>query len=53
MPWPPERQKIDIGDVYSSYALVRDTLGWEPRVELREGLERTVGFYREYKDKYW
>ncbi len=53
LPWPPERQKIDIGDVYSSYALIRETLGWEPHVELREGLERTVAFYREYKEHYW
>jgi UDP-glucose 4-epimerase len=53
LPWPPERQKIDIGDVYSSYALIHETLGWEPKVELREGLERTVAFYREYKEKYW
>lgn len=53
LPWPPERQKIDIGDVYSSYALIHGALGWEPRVELREGLERTVAFYREWKEKYW
>jgi UDP-glucose 4-epimerase len=53
VPWPPERQKIDIGDVYSSYALIQETLGWEPRVELREGLERTVAFYREHKEEYW
>ncbi len=53
VPWPPERQRIDIGDVYSSYRLIHETLGWEPRVELREGLERTVAFYREYKEQYW
>jgi UDP-glucose 4-epimerase len=52
-PWPPERKKIDIGDVYSSYTLIQETLGWEPQVELREGLERTVAFYREYKEEYW
>jgi UDP-glucose 4-epimerase len=53
VPWPPERQKIDIGDVYSSYRLIQETLGWEPRVELREGLEKTVEFYRRHKEKYW
>ena len=53
VPWPPERQAIDIGDVYSSYALIHKELGWEPQVELREGLEQTVAFYREHKEKYW
>jgi dTDP-glucose 4,6-dehydratase len=27
--------------------LARDTLGWSPRVELREGLERTIAFFAE------
>jgi acetolactate synthase-1/3 small subunit len=27
--------------------VARTTLGWEPRIELREGLERTVAWYRE------
>jgi len=53
LPWPPERQRIDIGDVYSSYRRIRETLGWEPQVELEEGLRRTVEFYREHKEKYW
>ncbi|MGB9723260.1 MAG: NAD-dependent epimerase/dehydratase family protein [Chloroflexia bacterium] len=53
LPWPPERQRIDIGDVYSSYRRIQETLGWEPQVELEEGLRRTVEFYRKYKEKYW
>jgi dTDP-glucose 4,6-dehydratase len=27
--------------------LARQTLGWEPRVQLREGLERTVAYFRD------
>ena len=27
--------------------LARDTLGWSPRVELREGLERTIAYFAE------
>jgi len=53
VPWPPERQRIDIGDVYSSYHYIREMLGWEPQVALQEGLERTIAFYREYKQHYW
>jgi UDP-glucose 4-epimerase len=53
VPWPPERKRIDIGDVYSSYRLIQQTLGWEPQVDLREGLERTVAFYRQNKQQYW
>lgn len=46
VPFPPERQVIDIGDYYSDYSLIRRKLGWEPRVRLDEGLRRTLEYYR-------
>jgi len=46
-PFPPERKRIDIGDYYSDFTAIRATLGWEPKVSLREGLRRTVEYYRE------
>jgi UDP-glucose 4-epimerase len=53
VPWPPERKRIDIGDVYSSFRLIQETLGWEPQTDLREGLERTAAFYKQHKEHYW
>jgi len=53
VPFPPERKAIDIGDVFSSYALAYELLGWEPVVGLREGLARTVAYYREHREAYW
>lgn len=44
--FPAERKKIDIGDYYADDALIRTTLGWKPRVALRDALKRTVAFYR-------
>jgi UDP-glucose 4-epimerase len=46
-PFPPERKRIDIGDYYSDFTAIRTALGWEPKVSLREGLRRTVEYYRE------
>lgn len=48
VPFPPERKAIDIGDVYADYTRIRDTLGWRPEVSLRDGLDRTVAYYREH-----
>jgi UDP-glucose 4-epimerase len=45
--FPAERKVIDIGDYYSDFTAIRDTLGWTPRVSLEDGLARTVAFYRE------
>ena len=45
--FPPERKRIDIGDYYADYSRIRSVLEWEPKVSLREGLARTVAFFRD------
>jgi UDP-glucose 4-epimerase len=52
-PWPEERKRIDIGDVYSSYARIQATLGWEPVTPLEEGLARMIAYYRKHWRYYW
>ena len=52
-PWPPEREKIDIGSIYVDHSRLTELCGWEPKVSLREGLEKTIGFYREHGEHYW
>ena len=52
VPFPDERKRIDIGDFYADASKFKRALGWEPRVALREGLARTLAFYREHKDRY-
>jgi UDP-glucose 4-epimerase len=51
-PFPPERKRIDIGDFYADTTKIRKALGWAPRVPLREGLERTIDYYRRHQDRY-
>ncbi|HEM62453.1 MAG TPA: NAD-dependent epimerase/dehydratase family protein [Chloroflexi bacterium] len=53
VPFPPEKKRIDIGDYYADYSKIRTALGWEPRVPLKEGLSRTVDYYRKHKAHYW
>jgi UDP-glucose 4-epimerase len=50
--WPPEKKRIDIGSFYSDSTKFRRTVGWQPRVGLREGLRRTIAFYRQHLDHY-
>lgn len=50
--FPADRKRIDIGDYYADFSLIRSVLGWSPKVSLEEGLSRSVAFYREHLDKY-
>jgi len=45
--FPPQRKQIDIGDYYSDITLANDILGWSPKVNLEEGLKRTIAYYQE------
>jgi UDP-glucose 4-epimerase len=50
--FPPDRKRIDIGDYYADDRAIRKALGWAPAIPLREGLSRTLAFYREHLPGY-
>ena len=52
IPFPPERKAIDIGDYYADFQKIQKTLGWEPKINLEEGLRNTLAYFREHFDKY-
>ena len=53
VPFPEDKKIIDIGDYYGDYSKLTDLTGWQPTVDLKTGLKRTIDFYREYKEQYW
>ena len=46
VPFPAEAGVIDIGDYYGDFQRFHEASGWSPRVDLEEGLTRTVEHYR-------
>ena len=52
-PFPADRKAIDIGDYYSDYSLITKELGWVPKIDLKEGLKRTLNYYRAHFSHYW
>ncbi len=53
VPFPKSKKRIDIGNYYGDYGKIKAALGWEPGVPLREGLAKTIEFYRQHRDHYW
>jgi UDP-glucose 4-epimerase len=51
--FPADRARIAIGDFYGDYSKIRNMLGWEPTIDIREGLRRTIEFYREHWQHYF
>lgn len=49
----PERRAQEPGDFVSDITKIRGLLGWEPKVTLRDGLARTVEFYRARRSDYF
>jgi UDP-glucose 4-epimerase len=47
VPWPPDRDAIDIGSYFGDSSKAKRMLGWEPRTPFVDGIERTIAFYRE------
>jgi UDP-glucose 4-epimerase len=52
VPWPEDKKAIDIGDFYADSRKFQRTTGWQPTVGLRDGLERTIAFYRRHLSEY-
>jgi UDP-glucose 4-epimerase len=53
VPFPDEKRAIDIGSAFSSFMKFNFATGWQPRINLEDGLRKTVDYYRQHKAQYW
>ncbi|MBN1481267.1 NAD-dependent epimerase/dehydratase family protein [candidate division KSB1 bacterium] len=52
VPFPPERESIDIRKFVITFAKFQKATGWHPKVDLTTGVQRTVDFYRRNLEHY-
>jgi UDP-glucose 4-epimerase len=53
VPFPSDREAIDIGDYYGDFSKIEKALGWSPCVSLEQGLARTLAYYQQHHAAYW
>jgi nucleoside-diphosphate-sugar epimerase len=44
--WPALAEQVETGDFVADISRIERELGWRPAIRLRDGLERTIAFYR-------
>lgn len=50
--FPEDRKRIDIGDYHADDRRIRSELGWVPKVNLEDGLTRSLDYYRYRLENY-
>ena len=53
IPCPPQREQIDIRRFVVTNEKIKTTLGWVPKYELQDGINKTVAFYTQRGDEYF
>jgi len=48
-----ERKALEPGDYYTDIKKIKSVVGWSSKIDLDEGIGRTIDFYRRFKDRYW
>jgi nucleoside-diphosphate-sugar epimerase len=51
--WPQDRYFVETGDYLSDISRITTATGWRPQITPKEGIERTVAYYREHRQEYW
>lgn len=53
VPFPTDREAIDIGDYYGDTRKIDNALGWSPKLSLKDGLAKTLAYYKQHHAQYW
>ena len=52
IPYPTNQRGFETGDFYADISLAERELGWKPAASFKEGLEKTVAYYKKNLNKY-
>jgi nucleoside-diphosphate-sugar epimerase len=52
-PWPQDYLNVETGDYVTNIEKIKAKLNWLPKTDIRKGIEKTVDYYRQFKNNYW
>lgn len=53
VPFPSDRAAIEVGNYYGDFSKFSSATGWQPRVDLEQGIAETLKFFRTFSKQYW
>jgi nucleoside-diphosphate-sugar epimerase len=53
IPYPKDAKQVEVGDYIADISKIQNHLGWQPQTTPEEGFQKTLNFYREFKENYW
>lgn len=53
VPFSEERKQLEPGHYYADIGKIKNLLGWQPKISLDEGLQRTLEYYHNSREYYW
>ena len=51
--WPSDYLNVETGDFITNITKIKNYLNWFPRFDLKDGIKRTVEYYKKHKEYYW
>ncbi len=52
VPWPSDRDAIDIGSYFGDSSKAKRVMGWQPSTPFADGIARTLEFFRARREWY-
>mgnify|MGYP001363156077 FL=1 len=52
IPFPEDRKVIDVGDFICDFSAFSSSFGWNPKINFKEGISKSIDFFREELDYY-
>ena len=53
IPFPKDRQLIEIGNYVADIKKINDNLGWHPKISTEAGIIKTIEYYKKNRKYYW
>jgi nucleoside-diphosphate-sugar epimerase len=53
VPWPSNYLNVETGDYITDINKIKRILKWNPKVDLKEGIDKTYDYYKKFKKYYW